>query len=294
MSLSVPVRRACLLLATCVLAIFCCLCSLRPAEGWWVKGHGLIAQAAASRLPDEVPAFFRNSGKTLNHLAGEPDRWKNKAAPTLTAAISPDHYLDLEDLDGNELPRTRFKLIELMHKLGKAPDKAGFLPYAIQEHFDQLTLAFADYRKDPENEANKMKCLVYAGILSHYTGDACMPLHTTRNYDGKPGPDGVMQQRGIHAKIDGFPETFGLTWEEMARNLELQTVDDPWKHILGILEESHKHIDRCYELDLEKAFEKPTVTSREFILDRCRLATRFTGEMWLAAWRKSATVVQPY
>jgi hypothetical protein len=277
-----------------VLTLLCCLVSLRPAEGWWVKGHGIIAQAAASRLPDEMPAFFRNAGKTLNYLAGEPDRWKNKSAPLLTAAIAPDHYLDLEDLEGNDLPRDRYKLIELMRKLGKVPDKAGFLPYAIQEHFDQLTIAFADYRKDPDNEAVRMKCLVYAGILAHYTGDACMPLHTTRNYDGKPGPDGRMQQKGIHAKIDAFPETFGLTWEEMGLNLELRPVENSFPHIVGVLKESYKHIDRCYELDLENAFEKPTPASRAFILDRCRAAAQFTGEMWLAAWKRSANVVQPY
>lgn len=276
------------------LTILCGLLALRPAQGWWVKGHGQIAQAAASRLPDEVPAFFRNAGKTLNYLAGEPDRWKNKAVPMLTAAISPDHFLDLEDLEGNELPRDRFQAYELLRKLGKSPEKVGFLPYAIQEHFDQLTIAFADYRKDPENEAIRMKCLVYAGILSHYTGDACMPLHTTRDYDGRPGLDGKMQQKGIHAKIDGFPETFGLAWEEMARDFELRTVDDPWQHTWSILLDSRKHIERCYELDLENAFTKPTPDSRDFILRRCRLASQFTAELWLAAWRKSATVKQPY
>lgn len=103
-----------------------------------------------------------------------------------------------------------------------------------------------------------------------------------------------MQQKGIHAKIDGFPETFGLSWEEMARDLELRPVDDSWEHILGVLRESRTHIERCYELDLEGAFDRPTPASRDFILARCRAAAQFTGEMWLAAWRKSAAVKQPY
>jgi hypothetical protein len=56
------------------------------APGWWVKGHESITQAAAARLPDELPAFFRNGGKHLAHFAGDPDRWKNRETPVLRAA----------------------------------------------------------------------------------------------------------------------------------------------------------------------------------------------------------------
>src|SRR5438067_1380319 len=44
------------------------------ASGWWVKGHGTIAEAAAARLPDDVPTFFRAGGKHLAYFAGEPEK----------------------------------------------------------------------------------------------------------------------------------------------------------------------------------------------------------------------------
>src|SRR5262245_14657869 len=79
------------------------------SQAWWVKGHAAITEAAVSRLPEDMPAFFRASGKQIGYLAGEPDRWKNRETPHLRAAESPDHYIDLEDYKGQELPEDRYK-----------------------------------------------------------------------------------------------------------------------------------------------------------------------------------------
>jgi hypothetical protein len=261
---------------------------------WWVKGHETVAKAAAARLPDEVPAFFRAGGKALAHYAGDPDRWKNKAATFLKASEAPNHFLDLEDLDGNELPLDRFKAIELCQRLKVKPDKVGLLPYAILENFDRLCCAFYDHRQDPENTAIRAKCLVYAGILCHYTGDTGMPLHTSRDYDGRRNAEGKLVQKGIHAKIDGFPEKNGFTPEEICRDIEAKKIDDVWKHTLAQIDESHKHVKRCYELDEAGAFDKPTEESRKFILERCKLSVQFTVDLWYTAWLRSKTFPAHY
>lgn len=268
------------------------LAGLAPA--WWVKGHETIVEAAAARLPEEMPTFFRAGGKHLAHFAGDPDRWKNKAATFLKPAEEANHYLDLEDLDGKPLPETRAKAGDLMRGLKRDPDKVGMLPYAIMEGLDRLSCAFYDHRQDPQSPAVQMKCLVYAGNLAHYTTDAAMPLHTTRDYDGRKNADGTLTQKGIHAKIDGFPEKNRFTPEEVCRGLEAKKPDDLWAHVRGFIAESHKHIDRCYELDAAGAFEKPTDASRAFILDRCRAGAQLTMDVWYAAWLKSATMPPPY
>src|SRR5947208_3026675 len=91
---------------------------LGPA--WGVEGHESITEAAAARLPDDVPAFVRTAGKTLAHFAGDPDRWKNRDTPFLRAAEEGNHYLDLEDLGGKPLPGTnRFAGMDLMRALKK-------------------------------------------------------------------------------------------------------------------------------------------------------------------------------
>ena len=176
----------------------------------------------------------------------------------------------------------------------KEPNKVGLLPYAIMEYYEKLVVGFYDYRKAPTNPSVPMKCLVYGGALAHYTGDAAMPLHTTRDFDGRTQPDGAVRQKGIHAKLDAFPEKNKLSPEEICRGLEAKKVDDVWAYVLRTIEASHQHVDRCYELDAAGAFDKPTPQSRAFILERCRAGAQFTMDLWYAAWLRSAKMPPHY
>ncbi len=290
------------------IALLISLLTALPAPAWWIKSHGLIAEAACSQLPDDVPAFFRAAGKQLNYLAGDPDRMKNPEATHLKAAEYPDHFIDLEDYEDKDLPADRYKAASMIARMRRSPERAGMLPYALMEHFERMTIAFHDYREirdrekrfdadgnetalraaAAEKQAIEMKCIVYAGVLSHFTGDAAMPLHTTRDYDGRKGPDGKLVQRGIHAKIDGFPELNGFTAEEISRGIEPKLIDDVWQHVLKTIKESYQHIERCYAMDKEGGFDKATPESRTFIMDRCRVAAQFTADMWYTAWQRSA------
>jgi hypothetical protein len=121
-----------------------------------------------------------------------------------------------------------------------------------------------------------------------------MPLHTTRNYDGKPDGNGKMKQKGIHARIDSFPEKQGFTPEEISRGLEAKEIADVWQHVIDTIQESHKHVERCYEMDLDYAFSKPTDKSRAFIMERCRVGAQFTMDLYYTAWKRSAKFKAPY
>ena len=259
------------------------------ATGWWSGGHETVAEAAAARLPDDVPAFFRRGGKELAHFSVDPDRWKNRQMTFLRAAEEGNHFLDAENLDGKELPAThRFDAMMMIYTdLKKEPNKVGLLPYAMMEYYEKLAVAFYDHRKSPESAAVPMKCLVYGGVLAHYTGDAAMPLHTTRDYDGRNQPDGTVKQKGIHAKLDGFPEKNKITPEEVCRGLEAKKIDDVWKHVNAFLAESHTHVAKCYELDAAGAFDKPTDESRAFVLARVRAGAQLTLDLWYNAWLRS-------
>ncbi len=240
-----------------------------------------------------MPAFFRAGSKSLAHYAGDPDRWKNPAARHLTAAEAPNHYLDLEDFEGRQLPANRWEAIALLQELKKKPDRVGMLPWAILENYDRLSCAFVDLRADPDNPAIRAKCLVYAGVLAHLTGDSAMPLHTTRDYDGRHQGDKVTQ-KGIHARIDSFPEKNGITADEVTRGIKARALDDVWAHTLERLRESHSQVERCYELDLAGAFATPTEESRKFILERCRVGAQFTIDLWYSAWLRSAKMPKHY
>ena len=269
------------------------LLAVSIAGAWWSRGHESIAEAGAAGLPDDMPAFFRAGGKSLAHYAGDPDRWKNPAAKFLGAAEAPDHYIDLENYQGKELSPDRWKAIVLLQELKEKPESAGMLPYALMENYDRLSCAFKDYRDDPKNAAIQAKCLVYAGVLAHFTGDCAMPLHTTRDYDGRK-VDGQVAQKGIHAKIDAFPEKFGLTAEEIGRGLTAKQLDNVWEHVVKQISDSHAQVERCYELDKAGAFDKPTEESRKFILERCRVGAQFTMDLWYSAWLRSEKMPAHY
>src|SRR5262249_9009398 len=166
----------------------------------------------------------------------------------LRSSTSPDHFLDLEDFGGRELPRDRWKAITLLIEIKQQPDRTGMLPWAIMENFDRLSCAFYDHRQDPKNAAIQAKCLVHARVRAHCAGDAAMPLHTTRDYDGRK-KDGKFVQRGIHAKIDALPERHKLSAEEISRELKAKKLDNAWDHVVKTIQESHTHIEKCYELD---------------------------------------------
>lgn len=259
-----------------------------PAPAWWVGGHAIVAEAAALQLPEDIPSFFRAGGKAFSHASGDPDRWKNPAAKYLRAAEAPDHFMDLENFQSRELPEDRFKAIALLIELKEDPAKTGFLPWAICENYDRLSCAFYDFRQDPDNPTIRAKCLIYAGILSHLTGDLSMPLHNTINYDGKKGPNGKVVQKGIHAKIDAFPEKNGFKAEEISRGIKAKKIDDVWTHVLKQIDDSHALVDKCYEMDKEKAFDKPTKESTQFIMNRCRAGAQLTADLWYTAWLRSA------
>ncbi|MDB5307792.1 MAG: hypothetical protein JWO38_1994 [Gemmataceae bacterium] len=259
------------------------------APAWWSGGHESIAEAAAARLPDDVPAFFRRGGKHLAHFSVDPDRWKNRETGFLRRSEEGNHFLDAEDLDGKPLPATnRFDAMKMVYTdLKKEPNKVGLLPYAIVENYERLMIGFYDHRKAPENEAVPMKCLVYGGTLAHYTGDAAMPLHTTRDFDGRLQPDRTVKQKGIHSKIDAFPEKNKITPVEICRGLEAKKIENVWEHVTKFIAESHEQVEKCYELDAKGAFANPTDESRAFILARCRAGAQLTLDLWYTAWLRS-------
>ena len=96
------------------------LISLSTARGWWIIGHGTITEAAALALPDDMPAFFRAAAKSLAHLAGDPDRWKNRETPALNIAEYPHHFLDAnldEYGDKGDLDKTQTEFAKLQATL---------------------------------------------------------------------------------------------------------------------------------------------------------------------------------
>jgi len=279
------------------------LASVSSAPAWWAGGHGIVSRAAAKALPDDVPAFFRKSADALAHYSLDPDLWKNRATPHLTDREYPEHFIDWELLKGRPLPPLRWQYVALCNELGLNPRRAGFLPYAIAENTERLAFAFAEYRRRPENPYVRRKCLVYGGILAHYTADLAQPLHLTIHWDGRARAGEPSPRTGIHDRMDALIQAVAVSPSRLAKEVRPAVFDDLFTSIVRQIEENRRAIDSAYELEQElPVLDKhgrvartwrPTKRVREFAFERAKAATFVTASCWLTAWERSSQIKIP-
>lgn len=268
-----------------------------PVRAWWPKGHSIIAEGAVRALPTEVPRFFRQGTGQIAHNAQDPDVLKNRALPELRDAEDPEHFIDLELLRGKPLPPTRSEFLKLCAEEKLDPKRVGYVPYAVTEWTERLTMAFAEHRKWPRNPYIRQKCLVYAGMLAHYAGDMCQPLHLTLEFDGRIPAGGGTPKRGIHAKMDALIEKLAFTPQMLAHDQQPVAFDALLPTIVAEINAGRTHIDRVYALEADLPPEQgdwsPTPAARELGTERGRAATKFLASLYLTAWRKSASIELP-
>jgi hypothetical protein len=272
--------------------------SAKPAAAWHGKGHYRATLMAVEGLPDDVPEFFRKGGATIAHCSLDPDVFTNPIAPKdLHKAESPDHYLDLERLGGDPIPPLRYDLMAWCVKHDVPPATVGFLPYAIVEWTQRLSTVFAEHRKWPTDPFIRTKALVYAGNLSHYAADLCMPLHTTVHYDGRQKPDGSSPKTGIHLKTDALPGKLSLGEKIAIDPKAVQPLEDLLKDVIAEFMASHRLVARVYELEsVMPAYAEPLDPKgavADFTRERLKAAALLVARVMLTAWRDSAQIEIP-
>jgi len=289
-------------------------------HAWYGKGHQAMTTLAVRALPGELPGFFRQGAGEVAHVSVDPDLFRLKENPELRSEEVPEHYIDLELLEDGDpnrerprlgtltsLPADRYGLVQLCAKRNIDPAKVGFLPYAIVEWTQRLTIAFAEHRKWPADKAVQAKCLVYAGLLAHYAQDLCQPLHTTIHYDGKL-VDGQKVGAGVHAKVDALLDGLaapasGASRPATARMpaslpaMEAKAFEQLMPAVLAELNRSHALVDKVYEL--AKQFPEPNEPldadspAGQFAAQRAAAGASFTASLYLTAWRDSASFPLP-
>ena len=267
-----------------------------PAWAWWGGGHDILTQASVKALPDELPEFFRSASaeKMIAHCAYDPDVSKNRDMPHARIAEHGEHYFDLEFIKENPVPADRDAFIKLCAEMELEPSKVGFLPYAVTEWTERLAIAFAEYRKWPDNPMIQYKCYVYAGFLGHYAQDMCQPLHLTVHFNGIVQEDGTKLHDGIHEKVDASVEMLKLDPTELAKELQAKIVGDLMPAIVKQIKDGHSLVDRVYELvDDYGDLKKPSPVLLDFTKDRSREAVRWTASLYLTAWKLSENVRLP-
>lgn len=267
------------------------------AIAWHSEGHRLAVFTAVRVLPEEVPEFFRTAPNAVASGANDPDIFKSADTPELSAEEDPEHYLDLERLQGEPLPADRYRYLQLLQEMRLQPRDVGLAPYAITEWAQRLTMCFAEHRKFPQDRNIQRRCLVYAGVLGHYTADICQPLHATIHHNGRTLPDGTVESRGIHTQMDALLERFDLKPVESAEGIQAVAFPALLPAVLAEIDKSNALVDRVYELAPKLPRQKVTdgvdEEVRRFAVDRFRASVQFTANVYLTAWRDSAKVQLP-
>jgi len=274
----------------CVILMAMLLSGAQVCHAWHGDGHAKATQVAMHALEDsELPTFFKQGVEALAREVILPDVLRNRATPQLHEAERPEHYIDLEMLEGNPLPDSRPGFYALCQKLNVRPEKVGFLPYACMERTQRLAMAFAELRRHPDDPHIQAKCLIMAGSLAHYVQDLAQPLHVTIDFDGRGKPGS-----GIHARMDAL---LGKVDDDPGA-IELGRFDpNELAGIVAGIDASHRLVDKVYELDGQlpdgKAEWKATDEVRAFAMDRLRAAAGNTADAFLAAWRLSESIQFP-
>jgi hypothetical protein len=274
-------------------------------------GHKLINQAAAFKIPADMPEFMKAGSAQIVYEGPEPDRWRSDLEKPLEQAQAPDHFIDMEYVDWmKQFPPDRYRYIQAIYEYRAAhpeakvpqPEKIGFQPYIAIEIFDRLKVAFREYRhakthNQPTAQA-EANALFYAGWLGHYVGDGANPMHTSIQYNGWVGdnPKGYTTSHDIHYNFEsGFVRS-------NLNELQIDTMvnapkhlDHPFDDYIAYLRESQRHVEKIYELEKLCAFEgRGTSEAVQFEKQRLAAGAQMLVNMWYTAWVDSAQEPEPY
>ena len=163
-------------------------------SSWGFLVHRTANQLAVYKLPKPIQAFFHSNLDYLVRHSVRPDLRRNE-----DSTEAPKHFIDLEPFGDSAAWKLPLKWEDATRQF-KADSfiKYGYVPYHIISLQKRLTSAF--------RTGNKDSILFYATDLSHYIGDANVPLHTTLNYDGQ-----LTNQKGLHN-----------LWESLIPELEIE------------------------------------------------------------------------
>ncbi|HUR29835.1 MAG TPA: zinc dependent phospholipase C family protein [Saprospiraceae bacterium] len=173
----------------------------------------------------------------------------------------------------------------------------GIVPYHLQSMQRRLTNAF---------KSSDLESIIRTSAeMGHYIADACVPLHTTSNYNGQ-----LTNQVGIHAFWESrIPELFAVEEFDMVVGTA-EYIEDPTTYFWNLVMDSHKEVDKVLNLEKELSLTYPTdkqfcfedrlnqtvrtqcssyaeayhIAMDKMVEDRFRVAVKAVGNSWYTAW----------
>lgn len=259
---------------------------------WGFHAHRSINKHAVFLLPNPLQDFFIEHLSAIEEGAVRADKRRY-----IDPKEACKHYIDI-DLYGeapfDSLPQNWF-LAKEKYTIDTLRER-GILPWVISWQYKNLIWAM--------DSGTVQDVISTASDLGHYIGDACVPLHTTYNYNGQ-----YSHQHGIHALWESrIPESFSVDYDYyLGKAVYLNHIKEyAWE----LVQESHQLVDSvlfleaaitaAYPEDKKYRFEykngqSKTNYSKEFIEDynsvlngmverRMQRAIFAISSLWYSAW----------
>jgi len=287
--------------------VSCLAVAPRPAHAWGNDGHRMINRLAAASLPADVPGFLRTQAAVdeIEYLGPEPDRWRSKAEPELSAAQAPEHFINLELADKlGPLPHKRFDFEAKVFAANERPETVGLLPWEADEVWERLKATMRQYRvisaAGGDTRPVEAAIIFYAGWLGHYAGDGSQPLHVTVQYNGwtGPNPHGYTTDHLIHAQFESAFVTANIHAPEVQSKMTPTKLleGDMFDDFMTYLRHTASYVEKVYQLDKAGGFiGAGTQESRDFTAERLAAGASMLRDMIYTAWIDSAQPVpDPY
>ncbi len=265
---------------------------LTTSYGWGFYAHRRINRMAVFTLPPEMIKFYKYNIQYLSEKAVNPDKRRY-----VLKAEAARHYIDL-DVYGDSavyiMPRYWHNAVEQYTE--DTLRAYGIVPWHISLVKSQLTQAMLSMDID--------RILRYSADIGHYIGDANVPLHTTKNYNGQ-----LTGQEGIHGFWESrLPELFYNRYDlfvgkaEYIDNVQLKA----WKAVEGAhlaldsVLRFEKELSLEFDQDKKYSFEERGATTvrvysyefseayhkllRGMVERQLRKAIKMVGDVWFTAW----------
>lgn len=203
------------------------------SHAWGFWAHKRINRIAVFTLPPQMIGFFKENIEHVTEHAVDPDKRRYSDPKE-----APRHYIDIDRYDQAPFDSVPRFWDDAVAKYSEDTLNAhGIVPWYLSLMMYKLTEAF--------KEKNKSKVLRYASDMGHYCGDAHVPLHCTKNYNGQ-----LTGQHGIHGFWESrIPELFGENYDYFVGKAEYW--DKPQQRIWQIILESASEVDSVLNVERE-------------------------------------------
>lgn len=260
-------------------------------SSWGFFAHKKINQLAVFTLPPAMAGFYKANINYITESAVNPDRRRYTIPEE-----APRHFIDLDDYGDSAIYKLPRYWSDAVIQFGEdSLQLHGIVPWHIYRVYLQLKEAFL--MKDPD------RILRTSADLGHYIGDAHVPLHTTKNYDGQ-----LTDQLGIHGFWESrLPELYFDQYDFfVGKAVHISNVQlAAWKVVM----KSNDAVDSVLYLEKllfeemgNKKFNFETkgkqtvkVVSEEYarryhemlsgmVERQFRASVKMTGDIWFTAW----------